>query len=276
MTAAQLLVVGTPIGNLGDLSPRAQQVLGEVGLIACEDTRRTGSLLAKMGIDNPGMVVVNEHTETRAVEAVIAALMVGKSVALVSDAGMPAISDPGARIVAAAASAGHEVVAVPGPTAVSSAIALSGFTATRWGFEGFLPRKGSDRSRHLALLAEETRMLVFYEAPHRIERTLEDLAGVLGRSRRCIVARELTKMHESVWRGLLGDAAVAASEPRGEYVIVVDQGEPPPPATDDDLAKAVASAQARGLSTRDAASEVATAFGVGRRRVYELANSSDR
>ena len=168
MTSVQLVVIGTPIGNLGDWSPRAQKVLAEVGLIACEDTRRTGLLLSKHGISNPGMLVMNEHTEPRAAERVVETLRAGTSVAIVSDAGMPAISDPGALVVDAAASAGFEVVVVPGPSAGSAALALSGFAGGRHVFEGFLPRKGKERQTRLEELATERRIIVLYEAPHRI------------------------------------------------------------------------------------------------------------
>lgn len=272
MNGPQLFVVGTPIGNLSDWSPRGQEVLGHVQLIACEDTRRTGSLLVKHGIKNPGMVVVNEHTEGRALDRILNALSAGDSVALVTDAGMPTISDPGAHVVAAAAANGHDVVVVPGPTAVSSALALSGFTEGRYVFEGFVPRKGAERSKRLAQLANEPRMVVLYEAPHRIERTLTDLANALDDARACIVARELTKLHESVWRGPLGAAAAGIGEPRGEYVIVIDAAAEAPEADDATLASAVTAAKASGLSTKDAAADVAARFGVGRRRVYELAN----
>ncbi len=270
----QLFIVGTPIGNLGDWSPRGQEVLGSVELIACEDTRRTGSLLAKHGIKNPGMVVVNEHTEGRSIDRILDALAQGDRVALVSDAGMPTISDPGAQVVAAVAAAGHDVVVVPGPTAVSSALALSGFGEGRYVFEGFLPRKGSERAQRLASLADEPRMVVLYEAPHRIERTLHDLAEAMDVARSCIVARELTKLHESVWRGPLGDAGEAIGAPRGEYVIVIDAAAEQPEADDATLTAAVDQARAAGASTKDAAAEVAARFGVGRRRVYELATQS--
>lgn len=269
--SAKLHIVGTPIGNLGDLSPRAQRTLAAVGLIACEDTRRTGLLLSKHGLANPGMVVMNEHTEQRACERIIETLHTGESVAVVSDAGMPVISDPGAVAVAAVVAAGFDVVVVPGPTAASSAVALSGFGATRYAFEGFLPRKGAERKLLLRELADERRMIVLYEAPHRIERTLGDLAEVLDEQRRCVVARELTKLHEEVWRGRIGEAAAAHGAPRGEYVIVIDQAAPAAEPTDDELVVAIGQALADGMSTKDAAAHVADRFGVGRNRVYELA-----
>lgn len=273
MTRAQLIVVGTPIGNLGDWSPRAQQTLATVSLIACEDTRRTGLLLVRHGVANPGMVVMNEHTERRASERVVAALNDGQSVAVVTDAGMPTISDPGAHVVAAAVEAGFEVVVVPGPTAASAALALSGFSGGRFVFEGFLPRKGRERAHRLVDLEAEARMIVLYEAPHRIERTLDDLVGALGAERHCVVAREITKMHEDVWRGPLGEAAAAVGEPRGEYVIVVSERPPSGEVDDETLTASLRSALDRGLSTKDAASDVAEAHRTGRRRVYELATA---
>lgn len=273
--AAQLFIVGTPIGNLADWSPRAQEVLASVGLIACEDTRRTGSLLAKHNIANPGFVVMNEHTEQKARDRVVDALLGGESVAIVTDAGMPTISDPGAVAVAAAHEAGIETVVVPGPTAVSAALSLTGFGSGRYVFEGFLPRKGGERSARLRELASERRIIVLYEAPHRLIRTLTDLASVIDGERPCVVARELTKLHEQLWRGSLGQAAEAIGEPRGEYVIVIDEALPRPAASDEDLDAAIAQARATGLSTRDAVAEVAAEFAVSRRRVYELANAKD-
>lgn len=269
---AILHVVGTPIGNLGDLSERAQTTLAKVALIACEDTRRTGLLLSKHNIANPGMVVMNEHTERRATERIVETLHAGDSVALVTDAGMPTISDPGAVAVAAAAEAGFDVVVVPGPTAASAALALAGFTGGRYVFEGFLPRKGRDRRMRLDELADERRIVVLYEAPHRLERTLTDLAQVLDGDRRCVIARELTKLHESVWRGTLAAASAANAEPRGEYVIVIDQAAPPVATTDEDLIAALQRAIASGMSKKDASAHVAHEHGVGRNRVYELAN----
>lgn len=273
MSAAQLIVVGTPIGNLGDWSPRAQQVLGEVALIACEDTRRTGSLLAKHAITNPGMVVMNEHTERLAIDRVLENLAAGGSVAVVTDAGMPTISDPGGLVVSAAAEAGYDVVVVPGPTAASAALSLSGFAGGRYVFEGFLPRKGRERAARLTELSGERRMIVLYEAPHRIQRTLTDLAASLAGDRQCIVAREITKLHESVWRGRLDQAVSAVTEPRGEYVVVIDEGAAPAEVGDEELRNAIDAALGRGLSTKDASREVADRYGIGRRRVYQLATS---
>lgn len=266
-----LYVVGTPIGNLGDLTPRARETLAVVAAIACEDTRRTGLLLAKHDIANPGMIVTNEHRERRAAEQVVQRLAAGEDVAVVSDAGMPTISDPGAVVVAAAADAGYDVVVVPGPSAVSAALAISGFVAGRFSFEGFLPRKGRERSVRLAALADDDRMLVLYEAPHRLERTLTDLAEALGVDRNVVVAHELTKLHESAWRGSLGEAAQAHPEPKGEYVIVVDAPPASEPASDEALTAELTELLRSGETVKSAAAAVAERHGVAKRRVYDLA-----
>ena len=215
------------------------------------------------GIEHPRFIVANEHTEARAAEQVLAVLGQGKRVAVVTDAGMPGISDPGERLVRAAVDAGHRVEVVPGPSAAIAAVAVSGLPAGRFCFEGFLPRKGGDRARHLAELVGERRTIVLYEAPHRVERTLADLAEALGADRRVVAARELTKLHEEVWRGTLGEGAAwaAAGGARGELVLVVD-GAPAPGVPDDDtVAAAVAAARSEGLSARDAAARVAADAG---------------
>lgn len=274
MTASGTLVlVGTPIGNLGDLSPRAVEALGTADAVVCEDTRRTGRLFVHIGIEHPRFIVANEHTEARAADQVLALLGQGKRVAVVTDAGMPGISDPGERLVRAAVDAGHVVEVVPGPSAVVAAVAASGLPADRFCFEGFLPRKGGDRTRHLAGLVGERRTMVFYEAPHRVERTLADLAEALGADRRVVAARELTKLHEEIWRGTLGEgpAWAAAGGARGELVLVVE-GAPPPGEPDADaIAEAVAAARAEGLSAKDAAARVAGELGVSKRVAYAVA-----
>jgi 16S rRNA (cytidine1402-2'-O)-methyltransferase len=268
-----LVVMATPIGNLGDLSPRAVEELGRADAIACEDTRRTGRLLSHFGIDRPRLLVVNDHTESAAVGDVLARLGQGERVVVVSDAGTPGISDPGERLVAAAVAAGHAVAVVPGPSAAISALVVSGLPTGRFVFEGFLPRKGSGRQERLAELAGERRTMVLYEAPHRLARTLADLAAALGGDRRVVLARELTKLHEELWRGSLAGAVARAGdvEPRGEYVVVVDGAPAPVAATDDELAAAVGAEVAAGRTTKDAVTVVAGRFGVSRRRVYDLA-----
>lgn len=272
MTAG-LVVVGTPIGNLGDLSPRAAEALRTADAIACEDTRRTGTLLKHIGVSGIPMIVSNEHTELEAAEKVLDRLAQGQTVAVVSDAGMPAISDPGERLVAAAVEAGYVITIVPGPTAVSSALAASGLPTARFVFEGFLPRKGAARAERLLALQGEPRTVVVYEAPHRAERTLNDLANVLGPERRVAVARELTKLHEEVWRGALGAAVKwAAAGVKGELVFVIDGAPPPAEATDDSIQAELRAAIASGESKRDAVANVADRLGVGKNRAYDLAN----
>jgi 16S rRNA (cytidine1402-2'-O)-methyltransferase len=271
--SAALVLVATPIGNLGDLSPRAAEELAAADVVACEDTRRTGRLFAHLGVAAPAMLVVNDHTEARAVRDVLGRLDQGQRVVVVSDAGMPGISDPGERLVAAASAAGHRVEVVPGPSAALAGLVASGLPTGRFVFEGFLPRKGSGRSERLAAVAAERRTVVLYEAPHRLARTLGDLIGACGATRRVALARELTKLHEEVWRGSLASALerCAEIEPRGEYVVVLD-GAPEPPAADDDaIRSALTEARRDGATTRDAVAEVASVLGVSRRRVYDLA-----
>jgi 16S rRNA (cytidine1402-2'-O)-methyltransferase len=268
-----LVLVGTPIGNLGDLSPRAVEVLGAADAICCEDTRRTGRLLEHAGIARPPLVVINDHTELRAIGGVLRRLAHGERVAVVTDAGMPGISDPGERLVRAALDAGHGVEVVPGPSAAITALVASGLPAGRFAFEGFLPRKGSGRTSRLAELATERRTIVLYEAPHRMARTLADLAEACGPERRVSIGRELTKLHEEHWRGRLDDASAWAerSAPKGELVLVVE-GAPPPAAADAERIEAALSDELRaGASARDAAAAVADALGVPKRRAYELA-----
>ena len=268
-----LVLVGTPIGNLEDLPPRAVRVLAEADLVVCEDTRRTGRLLQAAGISAKKLLAAHDHNEAGQIGQVLDRLRAGETVAIVSDAGMPGISDPGERMVRAAADAGIEVQVVPGPSAAVTGLVASGLPTGRFVFEGFLPRSGSGRSERLAALAGERRTMVLYEAPHRLARTLADLAAALGDDRRVALARELTKLHEETWRGTLGAALArtAEVEPRGEYVVVVDGADAPPDADDDRLAAAVDRLLADGSSTRDAVAEVAATYGVSKRRVYDLA-----
>ncbi len=268
-----LVLIGTPIGNLGDLSPRAVEELARADVVACEDSRRTGRLLRHAGIRARELLVVNDHSESRQVAGVLDRLARGQRVAVVTDAGMPGISDPGERLVRAAARDGHVVEVVPGPSALVAAVVTSGLPAGRFCFEGFLPRKGGGRRERLAALADEPRTLVLYEAPHRLAATLADLADSLGPWRRVAVARELTKLHEEVWRGRLDDAAAWATEtpPRGELVLVVEGAPPPAPAGEDELEAAVARRLAAGDSAKDAAAAAAADLGVPKRRAYEVA-----
>ncbi len=271
--SGRLVLVGTPIGNLGDLSPRALEALGQAGVVACEDTRRTGRLLSHFGIASPTYIVVNEHTEGDAAERVIGHVQRGDVVVLVSDAGMPGVSDPGEFLVSRAIEAGVTVEVVPGPSAVLHALVASGLTTSRFVFEGFLPRKGSGRALRLREVSEEHRTVVLFEAPHRLEKTLNDLADVCGSERRIVLARELTKLHEEIWRGTVSAAIERCAEvdPRGEYVLVLEGAPPAAEATEEEIREAVELALGRGLSKKDAAAEVAELFAVARNRVYEIA-----
>jgi 16S rRNA (cytidine1402-2'-O)-methyltransferase len=272
-TDGVLVLVGTPIGNLGDLAPRAVEALRSAETICCEDTRRTGRLLQHAGVERPPLVVVNEHTEGREVPGVLARLGRGERVAVVSDAGMPGISDPGERLVRAAVAAGYPVEVVPGPSAALAALVTSGLASGRFVFEGFLPRKGSGRAERLAAVAAEPRTVVLYEAPHRLARTVADLAAECGGERRVSVARELTKLHEEVWRGSLGEAIawVREAAPRGEIVVVLEGAPAPGPPDDGALVDALQDELAAGATARDAARAVAARLDVPRRRVYDLA-----
>jgi 16S rRNA (cytidine1402-2'-O)-methyltransferase len=270
----RLVLVATPIGNLQDLSPRAVEALRSAGAIACEDTRRTGRLLSHAGITAPRLIVVNEHTEWTARQQVVELLDDGAIVCLVTDAGTPGISDPGEALVAAALASGHEVSTVPGPVAAIAALVVSGLPTARFVMEGFLPRRGPERrARLVAVAAENERTIVLYEAPHRLARTLSDLAGVLEPTRRIAIARELTKLHEEVWRGSLAEALEwgASSEPRGEFVIVIDRAPPEQPTGPDVVIDRVRTLLADGLSTRDAVERVSAETGIARNSVYELA-----
>jgi 16S rRNA (cytidine1402-2'-O)-methyltransferase len=276
-----LVLVATPIGNLGDLAPRAAAALAEADCICCEDTRRTGRLLQLAGIgrrDGVPLVRVDDHTEAGRVAEVLDRVRRGERVVVVTDAGMPGIADPGERLVVAAAAEGLPVEVVPGPSAVVTALVVSGLPTARFVFEGFLPRQGADRTKRLAGIAAEPRTVVLYEAPHRLARTLADLAAACGEDRRAAVARELTKLHEEVRRGPLAELAAwaAASEPPGECVIVMEGAPPAAPAGSDDVAAAIAEALATGLSAKDAAARVAAELGVPKRVAYDAAVAASR
>jgi 16S rRNA (cytidine1402-2'-O)-methyltransferase len=267
----RLVLVSTPIGNLSDLSPRAVEALAGADAIACEDTRRTGRLLQHAGVTKPRLIVANEHTETAAAAEIVRLLDGGAIVAVVTDAGTPGVSDPGERIVAAALHAGHAVEAVPGPSAALAALVVSGLPTARFVVEGFLPRSGSARRQRLVELDGERRTTVLYEAPHRLLRTLTDLASVLGPDRSIAIGRELTKRHEETWRGTLAEAIERAesAEPRGEHVIVVAGAPAPAPATADDITAALERALAAGGDRKSAVAAVTAALGVPKRVVYD-------
>jgi len=231
----RLYVVATPIGNLGDLSVRARETLQACALIAAEDTRHTGVLLKHFGIQTPQMSL-HDHNEAQRAGEIVQRLRQGACVALVSDAGTPAISDPGFELVRAVAAAGFEVVAIPGPCAAIAALSIGALPTDRFCFEGFLPARGAARRKRLQSLVAEPRTLVFYEAPHRVRETLEDCAAALGDERAACVAREITKMHEMTYRGSLRElCARAESDPdvgRGEIVLVI-AGQPQAASEDD-------------------------------------------
>jgi 16S rRNA (cytidine1402-2'-O)-methyltransferase len=271
----RLVVVGTPIGNLGDLSRRAVDALGDADVVYCEDTRRTRGLLSHAAIRGATLRSLHGHNEAARVEAVLGALGAGRTVAVVTDAGMPGVSDPGARVVAAASAAGFDVSVVPGPSAVTAAVAGSGMDAARFCFEGFLPRSGAARRTVLAALAGEPRTTVLFEAPGRVRATLADLAEACGPEREVVIARELTKLHEEFWRGTLVAALerVDAAPVRGEVVLVLAGNARGEEVEVDDarLSDALAERLGPGTKTREVVDEVAADFGVPRRRVYDLA-----
>jgi len=267
-----LVLVATPIGNLGDLSPRSVTTLSKSSLILCEDTRHSGKLLSHAGVSGVRLAVCNEHTEVERAREVLDLLSRGETVTLITDAGTPGISDPGSRLVRVVLDAGQEVSAVPGPAAFVMALVVSGFDTSRFVFDGFLPRSGRERTARLKGIAAESRTTVMYEAPHRVERTIDDLITVCGDQRPVAMARELTKMYESVWRGSLADAHahLQSTAPRGEYAIVLQGAPPPPDVTDDEIRSALHRALV-GHTRKDAIEVVVNQFEVSKRRVYDLA-----
>ena len=269
----RLVLVSTPIGNLGDLTPRAVETLQACALICCEDTRHSGKLFSHAGVSGVRLAVANEHTEVARTHEVLGLLEAGSDVAVVTDAGTPGISDPGARLVRAAVDAGYVVSAVPGPAALVMALVISGFDSTRFVFEGFVPRSGRERTERFAEIAAERRTIVFYEAPHRVERTIADLTTACGAGRRIALTRELTKLHEEVWRGTLAEAAVHLTEraPRGEYVLVVEGAPPAVEADDDAILGALRMALQGGADRRAAIATVMASTGAAKRKVYDLA-----
>lgn len=270
-----LFLVATPIGNLGDLSPRARDVLRDADLLLAEDTRHTAQLLHACGIQRGGALEsLHEHNERSRVPRVLERLRAGASVALVSDAGTPLVSDPGAALVAAAAEAGIGVVAVPGPCAAIAALGVAALPVARFAFEGFLPARAAARRAALEPLAREPRTLVFYEAPHRLRETLEDLAAAFGSERPAALARELTKKFETVYRGSLGTlaqlAAGDADMARGEIVLVV-QGAASERGADDAEAERVLKILLGEMPVSQAARLAAQLTGRARKELYERA-----
>jgi 16S rRNA (cytidine1402-2'-O)-methyltransferase len=271
-----LYLVGTPIGNLGDMTDRARETLHGVDLVAAEDTRRTGRLLKAFGI-KARTVSLFEGNERARTEEVLVELREGRDVALVSDAGMPAVSDPGFPLVRACIEAGIDVRVVPGPSAVTAALVISGLPSDRWVFEGFLPRKVGERRARLRAMRHDPRTVVLFESPHRLATLLRDVLVELG-DRRTAVARELTKLHEEVVRGRASEvlATLADHETKGEVVVVLEGAtEPETP----DLAELVGEARAlveAGMKKRPASSEVARRYGVSANEIYDAMLRAER
>ena len=274
--AGILHLVGTPIGNLGDLSDRARETLASVDLVAAEDTRRTGRLLRGLGIRTP-LVSMFEGNEDERAARIVERLAAGEDVAVVTDGGMPSISDPGYRVVRLAIDRGIEVRVVPGPSAAIAALVVSGLPTDRFAFEGFLPRRKGDRTRRLGAIRHDPRTLVFFESPRRVHALLEEIVGVLG-DRRVAVCRELTKLHEDVRRGRASEvlAALSERELKGEVVVVVEgdrDGEPPDEAA---LLDEVRRLVGEGMRTRDAARAVASRHCASANALYRAAVDDDR
>ena len=272
--AGTLYLVATPIGNLRDFSPRGIETLANADFIAAEDTRVTLKLLTHFGIRKPMVSYYRHNADSRGAE-ILERLLAGENCALVTDAGMPAISDPGEDLVALCGINGVEVIAIPGPSAFVTALAVSGLPTGRFTFEGFLPMNKKNRRAHLDSLRREERTMVFHEAPHKLTATLEDLAEVFGPERRVSLCRELTKLHEEVLRTTLGQAAAhyAETPPKGEFVLVVE-GAPPEEEvsyTLDDGLALVARLKEEGLSTRDAVKRAAAEMSLSKKALYDLA-----
>ncbi len=265
-----LYVVATPIGNLEDLTLRAIRVLGEVGLIAAEDTRVTRRLLARYDIHTP-LTAYHEHNKRSKLRVLLDELT-RKDVALVSDAGMPGISDPGPELVRAAVAAGVEVVPIPGASAITSAIAVSGLPITEFVYLGFLPRRGVERRRLLESLAAEGRALLALETPHRLLAALGDIRDTLG-DRRIAVCRELTKLHEEVFRASVSEAIAHFGEPRGEFTLVIEGfvgGLKEPPIQEAEARALLARLRADGARAKESVAQVAEASGLSKRALYRL------
>lgn len=273
---SKLYIVGTPIGNLGDLSPRAGRVLSEVDFIAAEDTRVSAKLLNHLGIKKP-MVSYYQHNLRERGQQIINRIIAGENCAIITDAGMPCISDPGEDLVRLCHEQNVPMEVVPGPSAAISALAASGLATGRFAFEGFLSVKSSSRSAHLNEVKNDPRTLIFYEAPHKLRGTLRDMLAVFGPQRQITLARELTKIHEEIIRTTLAEAAelYAGREPRGEYVLLVSGTDPrsdtPPVPTLEESVELVRKLSGEGASLSDAAKQVAAQTGYRKGELYKLA-----
>jgi len=265
-------VVSTPIGNLADLAPRARETLAAADLVAAEDTRHTAALLSALGLSRP-LVSLHDHNERHRIEPLLARLAAGERIVLVSDAGTPLVSDPGHVLIRAAVEAGYAVSAVPGPSAVLTALTLAGLPTDRFCFEGFLPARGGARRERLEALAREPRTLVLFEAPHRIDALLQDLVATFGPDRRAAVARELTKAYETVYRGTLARLVEIGAEDanfaRGEITVVIEGAPPGEGEGDEALARKLLAVLRRELPPARAAAITAQLSGVPRAVLYE-------
>ncbi|MBE8967320.1 MAG: 16S rRNA (cytidine(1402)-2'-O)-methyltransferase [Nostoc sp.] len=270
-----LYVVGTPIGNLEDITFRAVRILQTVDIIAAEDTRHTGKLLQHFQVKTP-QVSYHEHNRTSRIPELLEHLVNNKAIALVSDAGMPGISDPGYELVKACIEAGIPVVPIPGASAAITALSAAGLPTDRFVFEGFLPAKTQQRQEHLESLQTESRTLIFYESPHRLRDTLQDLALVWGSDRQIVLGRELTKLYEEFWRGTIAEAIAyyTQREPQGEYTLVV-AGIPAsqPQLTEEELKAELKQLISQGISRSQASRQLAKFTSLPRRQLYQLALS---
>ncbi len=275
-SSVTLRLVGTPIGNLGDFGPRAAEALLSADVVACEDTRRTGKLLAHLRHSGetrrPPMLVLNDHSDDTVIAELVDRAIAGDTVVVATDAGMPVVSDPGHRIVAAAVAAGVDIDVVPGPSALDTAVAGSAMVSGPFCFEGFLPRKGSERARRVQRCGTEDRPIVLFEAPHRLARTLADLTAVCGGDRPVHLARELTKLHQQRWWGTLEEAVAMVDErdPRGEYVVIVGPALVSEP-TEDQVDEWLRDELGAGAPVKAAAAAVAVLSGRSRRELYQRA-----
>ena len=268
-----LVVIGTPIGNLGDISERAIKELREADLICCEDTRRTGKLLNLLNINpRPDLEVLNEHTEEKRANGILNRITAGLRVALVTDAGMPGIADPGQYLIKSAIDHEINLEIVPGPTAGIVALIASGLPTSRFVFEGFIPRKGEERQRRIEEIARDDKTTVIFESGKRIERTIQDLLNICGDERKAIIARELTKMHEEIQRGTLRHLQTKMSDisTKGEFVLILSGISEDHYVSDSLLKEELQEIIGSGKSKRDAVKELTSKYQLSKRRVYDL------
>jgi 16S rRNA (cytidine1402-2'-O)-methyltransferase len=274
----QLYLVGTPIGNLQDITLRALSTLKSVDLIAAEDTRHTGKLLQHFQITTP-QISYHDHNRSSREAYLLEQLSAGKDLALVTDAGMPTIADPGYELVQACILAGIRVIPIPGVNAATTALAVAGLNSERFCFEGFLSQKSKERREHLEQLQNEPRTLIFYEAPHHLQETLKDLGEVFGAERSLVIARELTKLYEEIWRGNFAEAQEFCTQhpPKGEYTLVVDGYQAPAQLelSETVLKQELETLMSQGISKSQASRQLAQLTGVPRRRLYQLALNLD-